>query len=141
MFCWRVDGLGKVGGSLTVFGLRCLLERRTGILRGRLWATDLYDLSWWDPFGLVVCVRNFLLERVGFVVDGSDCGVWWGGFFVVSGVARVTSSPLVFLGMGGVTRSFGILNLGMRAVIAHGVDLREEEMLERSSLLRGGGPF
>ena len=53
-----------------------------------------------------------MLERVGFVVDGSDCGVWWGGFFVVSGVARVTSSPLVFFGHGGGNQELWDFELG-----------------------------
>ena len=74
MFYCSVGGLGNVCGPLSVFGLGCILERRTGILIGRPWDPDLYDMSWWWPFGLVVCVRLFLLEGVVFVVGGSDCG-------------------------------------------------------------------
>ena len=33
--------------------------------------------------------------------------------FSVSGVDRVNYPPLIFVGRGGVTRSFGILNLGI----------------------------
>ena len=61
--------------------------------------------------------------------------------FSVSGVDRVNYPPLIFVGRGGVTRSFGILNLGMWDFIAPGVDLREEEMLERSYIFQEGGPF
>ena len=45
------------------------------------------------------------------------------------GVAKVNLSPLIFVGSGGVTRVFGILRLGIRAFIAPGVNLSEEEML------------
>ena len=49
--------------------------------------------------------------------------------FVISGVAGMGSSPLVFVGHAGVTRSFGILNLGICAVIAPGINLKEEDCL------------
>ena len=68
MFYWRVDGLGYGCGFWSLFSLRCLLERRPGILRGRPWATDLYDLSWWGPFRMVVCGGRF------FVGKGRFCG-------------------------------------------------------------------
>ena len=45
MFYWRVEYLGDGGVFLSVFSLRCLLERRPGILRGRPWDPYLYDLS------------------------------------------------------------------------------------------------
>ena len=70
MFYWRVDGLVNGGGSLSVFGLRYILERRPGILIGRPWDPDLYDMSWWWPFGLVLFVRRF------FVGGGRFCGGW-----------------------------------------------------------------
>ena len=76
MFYWRVDDLGKGCGSLNMFGLRCILERIPGILRVRPWNLKLYDLRWWGPFGMVVCVRVLLLlEGISFVVGGNDCGV------------------------------------------------------------------
>ena len=48
--------------------------------------------------------------------------------FVVSGVFGVGSSSLVIDGCRGLSRSFGILNLGVSAVIDPGIDLREREV-------------
>ena len=55
--------------------------------------------------------------------------------FDVSGVARLGSSYLVIDGLGGVTRSFGILNLEVRGDVDPVVDLREGEEWSYSSLL------
>ena len=44
--CWRVGGLEGGVGYLTVFGLRYLLERRPGILRGMPWDMKLCGLRW-----------------------------------------------------------------------------------------------
>ena len=55
--------------------------------------------------------------------------------FNVSGVARVGSSYLVIDVLGGVTRSFGILNLEGRGDVDPGVDLREGEEWSHSSFL------
>ena len=50
--------------------------------------------------------------------------------FEFSGVAKMTSPPLVFVGRGGVTRAFGILELRMWAVLVSRVDLREGGLFE-----------
>ena len=69
----------------------------------------------------------FLMKRISFLwvgvteVSGEQVG------FDVSGVARVGSSSLVINGLGGVTRSLGILNLEVRGDIDLGGDLREGE--------------
>ena len=55
--------------------------------------------------------------------------------FVISGVARVSSSSLVIYGRGGVTRSYGILNLEVRGDVDPGVDLRERDEWSHSSFL------
>ena len=55
--------------------------------------------------------------------------------FNVSGVARVGLSYLVIDVLGGVTRSFGILNLEGRGDVDPGVDLREGEEWSHSSFL------
>ena len=52
IFC-SVDGLGEGYGPLNVFGLRCILESKLGILRGRPWTLKLYGLRWWGNFGMV----------------------------------------------------------------------------------------
>ena len=51
--------------------------------------------------------------------------VGWGegSDFDFSGDDKVTSSPLVFVGSGGVTRGFGVLKFRMWDFIAYGVDL------------------
>ena len=48
--------------------------------------------------------------------------------FVIYGVLGVGSSSLVIDGCGEVSRSFGILNLGVSAVIDPGIDFREGEV-------------
>ena len=55
--------------------------------------------------------------------------------FVISVVSGVGSSSLVIDGRGGGTRNFGIFNLGMRASIDPGINLREGELCNHSSLL------
>ena len=70
MFYWRVDCLVNGSGYLSVFGLRYISERRPGVLIGRTWDPDLYDMSWWWPFRLVLFVRRFL------VWGGLLCGGW-----------------------------------------------------------------
>ena len=63
--------------------------------------------------------------------------VGWGegSDFYFSGDDKVTSSPLVFVGSGGVTRGFGVLNVRMWNVLASGDDLGEEELFEERELV------
>ena len=53
--------------------------------------------------------------------------------FDVSGVARVGSSSLIIDSLGGVIRSFGVLNLEVRGDVDPGVDLSEGEEWSHSS--------
>ena len=61
--------------------------------------------------------------------------------FSLSGVVGKGSSSLVVDGCGGVSRGFGIVHLGMSAVIDPGIDLREGEVWKSCSLLWERGPF
>ena len=73
LYC-RVGGFGEGGGYLNVFGLMFLLERTPGILSRRPWTLKLYGMRWWEPFGMVVCVRVLGCCR-GSVL-------WWMGMTV-----------------------------------------------------------
>ena len=55
--------------------------------------------------------------------------------FVLYVFSRVGSSSLVINVRGGVTRSFGILNLGVRASVDPEINLMEEEVWGHSYFL------
>ena len=77
----------------------------------------------------------FLAESISFVMGGGYCGKWLAGEFYVFWVAGVGSSSLVIDGCWGVTRSFGVLNLGVRGDVYPGVYLREGEEWRHSFFL------
>ena len=78
---WFVQGFGERGDSASGFGPGCLLERRLGVLIGRLWVWALYVLDCCGGFGLDMWTCNFcwgglVLWWRGVTLDFGECVVF-----------------------------------------------------------------